>query len=79
MDLWQQSPGTLACVVSESALEGGGGSNGAESATLELQVGDSLNICFCEAFWGGSDERTLGVREGEDRCAELNNLEGGVL
>lgn len=50
-----------------------------ESLALELEGGDVLNIVRGEALLTLGDESALGVGQGDDGAAELDDLESSVL
>lgn len=81
VDLLDVRPGALALEVGEAGSQGGvfSGIELGEVSTVELDVGDELNVGLGEALIFVGDEGTLGVGEGDDLSAELNDLEGSVL
>lgn len=79
VDLLEESPGTRALVVGEAVLEGRLADEGGEVAAGELEGHDGLDVGLGVAGAVGGDERALGVGEGEDGAAELDDLERGVL
>jgi hypothetical protein len=73
-------PGAGAGDVLELGAEGGLGGDLGDLLALDLDLGDSVDLLGGErAFLTVEDEGTLGVREGDDGAAELNDLQGSVL
>jgi hypothetical protein len=81
IDLGEVGPGALAGQVLEAGLQGGVLSfvELGKVATLELDLGDELNVGLGETLLAGGNESTLGVGERDNLSAELDNLQGGVL
>lgn len=73
-------PGTGTGNVLELGAEGGHGGELGDLLALDLDGGNGVDLLDGEgALLTVEDEGTLGVGEGDDGTAELDDLEGGVL
>lgn len=79
VDLADVDPGAGTLDVLELGLEGVGGGQLGELLAVYLDLGDLSDLLGGKASVGGGDERTLGVGQGDNGTAELDDLEGGVL
>jgi len=73
-------PGAGTGDVLELGAEGSGGSQLGDLLALDLDGGDLVDLLLGErALLADEDESTLGVGQGDDGTAELDDLQGGVL
>jgi len=72
-------PGAGTLNVLQLAAVLGAGAELGESLALELEVGNDVDDLGGESLVAGGDDGALGVGEGDDGTAELDDLEGGVL
>lgn len=79
VDLADVDPGAGTLEVLELGLEGVSGGQLGELLAVNLDLGDLGDLLGSEASLTRGDQSALGVRQGEDGTAELDDLEGSVL
>lgn len=81
VDLSEVRPGALSLEVLEAGGEGGvlSGVKLGKVSTLELDVGDELDVGLRESLLTSGDESSLRVGKRDDLSSELDNLKSGVL
>jgi len=79
INLLDERPWAGTLVILEGVLEAGGGSNLAQLLTVELELGDLLDVLGGNALLAGGDEGAFGIGERENGATEFDDLEGSVL